>query len=58
MGITNEEAQYFISDFEQTGALERSIVFLNLANDPAVERLVLPRRSGARRQGRAHAGTG
>ena len=43
MGITNEEAQYFISDFEQTGALERSIVFLNLANDPAVERLVTPR---------------
>lgn len=43
IGITNEEAQYFISDFEQTGALERSIVFLNLANDPAVERLVTPR---------------
>ena len=43
MGITNEEAQYFMSDFEQTGALERSVVFLNLANDPAVERLVTPR---------------
>jgi len=43
MGITSEEAQYFISDFEQTGALERSIVFLNLASDPAVERLVTPR---------------
>ena len=43
MGITNEEAQYFIDDFKQTGALERSIVFLNLANDPAVERLVTPR---------------
>ncbi|KHO50595.1 MAG: V-type H+-transporting ATPase subunit B [archaeon GW2011_AR11] len=43
MGITNEEAQYFISDFEQTGALARSIVFLNLADDPAVERLVTPR---------------
>jgi len=43
MGITNEEAQYFIDDFEQTGALERSVVFLNLANDPAVERLVTPR---------------
>jgi len=43
MGITNEEAQYFMADFEQTGALERSIVFLNLANDPAVERLVTPR---------------
>ncbi|MBI2107506.1 V-type ATP synthase subunit B [Candidatus Woesearchaeota archaeon] len=43
MGITNEEAQYFMADFEQTGALERSVVFLNLANDPAVERLVTPR---------------
>ena len=43
MGITNEEAQYFMSDFEQTGALERSVVFLNLADDPAVERLVTPR---------------
>src|SRR3989339_386197 len=43
MGITNEEAQYFMKDFEQTGALERSVVFLNLANDPAVERLVTPK---------------
>lgn len=43
MGITNEEAQYFISDFEQTGALQRSVVFLNLADDPAVERLITPR---------------
>ncbi len=43
MGITSEEAQYFINDFKQTGALERSVVFLNLANDPAVERLVTPR---------------
>lgn len=43
MGITNEEAQYFIKDFETTGALERSVVFLNLADDPAVERLVTPK---------------
>ena len=43
MGITNEEAQYFMKDFEETGALERSVVFLNLADDPAVERLVTPR---------------
>ena len=43
MGITNDEAQHFISDFEKTGALNRSVVFLNLANDPAVERLVTPR---------------
>ncbi len=43
MGITNEEAQTFIRDFEETGALERSVVFLNLADDPAVERLVTPK---------------
>lgn len=43
MGITNEEAQYFINNFKETGALERSVIFLNLANDPAVERLVTPR---------------
>ena len=43
MGITSEEAQYFISDFEKTGALKRSVVFLNLADDPAVERLITPR---------------
>jgi V/A-type H+/Na+-transporting ATPase subunit B len=43
MGITSEEAQYFMKDFEETGALERSVVFLNLADDPAVERLVTPK---------------
>ncbi len=43
MGITNEEAEYFMRDFEQTGALARSVVFLNLADDPAVERLITPR---------------
>lgn len=43
MGITNEEAQYFMKDFEETGALSRSVIFLNLADDPAVERLVTPR---------------
>ncbi len=43
MGITNEEAQRFITDFENTGALKRSLVFLNLADDPAVERLITPR---------------
>jgi len=43
MGITNEEAQYFMRDFEETGALERSVVFLNLADDPAIERLVTPK---------------
>ncbi|MBI4440510.1 V-type ATP synthase subunit B [Candidatus Woesearchaeota archaeon] len=43
MGITNEEAQHFMRDFEETGALERAVVFLNLADDPAVERLITPR---------------
>ncbi len=43
MGITNEEAQYFIKDFEETGALSRAVVFLNLADDPAVERLITPK---------------
>jgi len=43
MGITNEEAQHFMADFERTGALERAVVFLNLADDPAVERLLTPR---------------
>jgi V/A-type H+-transporting ATPase subunit B len=42
MGITNEEAQHFMADFERTGALERAVVFLNLADDPAVERLLTP----------------
>ena len=43
MGITNEEKLYFMSDFERTGALSRALVFLNLADDPAIERLVTPR---------------
>lgn len=43
MGITSEESQYFMEDFEKTGALERAVVFLNLADDPAVERLITPR---------------
>jgi V/A-type H+-transporting ATPase subunit B len=43
MGITHEEANYFMKDFEQTGALERVTVFMNLADDPAVERIFTPR---------------
>ncbi len=43
MGITNEEAQYFMKDFERTGALKRAVVFLNLADDPAIERIITPR---------------
>jgi V/A-type H+/Na+-transporting ATPase subunit B len=43
MGITKEEANQFMQDFERTGALERAVVFLNLADDPAVERIITPR---------------
>jgi len=43
MGITSEEAQYFMKDFEKTGALKRAVVFLNLADDPAIERIITPR---------------
>jgi len=43
MGITHEEANYFMRDFERTGALERVTVFMNLADDPAIERIITPR---------------
>ncbi len=43
MGITHEDAAFFTRDFERTGALERATVFLNLANDPAIERILTPR---------------
>jgi V/A-type H+-transporting ATPase subunit B len=43
MGITNEEAQFFMQDLERTGALKRAVIFLNLADDPAIERLITPR---------------
>ncbi|MCK4234681.1 V-type ATP synthase subunit B [candidate division WOR-3 bacterium] len=43
MGITFEEAQFFIDDFKRTGAIERAVLFLNLANDPAIERIATPR---------------
>lgn len=43
MGITNEEAQQFMKNFEETGALKRAVLFLNLANDPAIERLITPK---------------
>jgi V/A-type H+/Na+-transporting ATPase subunit B len=43
MGITFEEAQYFIHDFQKTGAIERSVLFVNLASDPAIERITTPR---------------
>jgi V/A-type H+-transporting ATPase subunit B len=43
MGITFEEADYFIRDFKATGAMDRAVVFLNLADDPAIERISTPR---------------
>ena len=43
VGITFEEADYFISDFKKTGAIERTVTFVNLANDPAIERIATPR---------------
>ncbi len=43
IGITFEEADFFISDFKQTGAIDRTVLFINLANDPAIERIATPR---------------
>lgn len=43
MGITFEEADFFISDFKKTGAIDRAVLFINLANDPAIERISTPR---------------
>lgn len=43
MGITFEEAQFFIDDFKRTGAMERAVLFLNLADNPAIERIATPR---------------
>ncbi|MCL2081242.1 MAG: V-type ATP synthase subunit B [Oscillospiraceae bacterium] len=43
IGITFEEADYFISDFKRTGAIDRTVLFVNLASDPAIERIATPR---------------
>ncbi len=43
MGITFEESNYFVESFRQTGALDRTVMFVNLANDPAIERIATPR---------------
>jgi len=43
IGITFEESQYFINEFTKRGALSRTVMFLNLASDPVIERIVLPR---------------
>ena len=43
VGITHEEADYFIRDFQETGAITRTVLFTNLANDPAIERIATPK---------------
>lgn len=43
MGITFEEADFFISNFQETGAIERAVMFVNLANEPVIERIATPR---------------
>ena len=43
IGITFEESEYFIQEFRRTGAIDRTVVFSNLTNDPAVERIATPR---------------
>ena len=43
MGITFEESEFFISDFKRTGAIDRAVLFINLADDPVVERIATPR---------------
>lgn len=43
VGITFEEADFFINDFTRTGAIDRTVLFINLANDPAIERIATPR---------------
>lgn len=43
LGITFEEANFFIEDFKKTGSIDRTVLFINLANDPAIERISTPR---------------
>ena len=43
IGITFEEAQFFVDEFKETGAIDRSVLFMNLASDPAIERIATPR---------------
>ncbi len=43
MGITFEESHYFTTDFKRTGAIERAVLFINLADDPVIERIAIPR---------------
>ncbi len=43
MGITFEESNYFVNSFKETGAIDRTVMFINLANDPAIERIATPK---------------
>ena len=43
VGITHEESSFFMREFQRSGALDRAVLFLNLADDPSVERLITPR---------------
>ena len=43
IGIPFEEAEFFVEEFRKTGALDRSVLFMNLANDPAIERIATPK---------------
>ena len=43
MGITFEESNYFVESFKETGAIDRTVLFINLANDPAIERIATPK---------------
>jgi V-type H+-transporting ATPase subunit B len=43
MGVNREVARFFQTDFEQSGKMERTVLFLNLANDPTIERIITPR---------------
>ena len=50
IGITFEESEFFVSEFKRTGAIDRTVLFTNLANDPAVERIATPRMAPDRRR--------
>jgi V/A-type H+/Na+-transporting ATPase subunit B len=43
IGITYDDAEYFISEFRKTGAMKRTVAFINLADDPSIERIITPR---------------
>jgi len=43
MGVNMEVARFFRTDFERNGSMEKVVLFLNLANDPTIERIITPR---------------